>query len=275
MREIDTTVQHEFDLGPLHVFWPKDAKKTLTKSAIFSSHPSDPVQDALDYNRVILKRGKKKVEELLRKIDPRLVSVEALQTGERSPLIYANIGLPEMIPVTHLGVGFCRLLDIYSELLAGDAQVLLIDEIENGLHHSVLPTVWKGLIAAANELNVQIFATTHSAECIFAADAAVVKNLCNSSGIEGLTIEHCDGRNRLERYIRDLPARSEFSRKEVESLIVLIDAESNSGAAWQQEKDIFLGKAPFFSLCKNYLSNFRLYSRSLHDRECSPTRTAN
>lgn len=143
-----------------------------TIGAIFSSHPSDPVQDAIDYNRVILKRAKKKAESLLRNIDPRLESVEALQTGTGSPLIYADIGLPEMIPVTHLGEGFCRLLAIYSEILAGEAKVLLIDEIENGLHHSVLPIVWKGLIAAANELDVQIFATTHSAECIFAADQA-------------------------------------------------------------------------------------------------------
>ncbi len=144
----------------------------LPAAAIFASHPSDPTQDAIDYNRVILKRAKKKVEKLLKNIDPRLESVEALQTGAGSPLIYADIGLPEMIPVTHLGEGFCRLLDIYSEILAGEARVLLIDEIENGLHHSVLPVVWKGLIAAANELDVQIFATTHSAECIFAADQA-------------------------------------------------------------------------------------------------------
>lgn len=171
VQKLDTTIHHISNLGPLHAYRPKDSKGGFPKPAIFSSHPSDPVQDAIDYNRVILKRAKKKVEALLKQVDPRLEGVEALQTG-RSPLIYADIGLPEMIPVTHLGEGFCRLLDIYSELLAGEAKVLLIDELENGLHHSVLPVVWKGLIAAARELDVQIFATTHSAECIFAADQA-------------------------------------------------------------------------------------------------------
>jgi predicted ATPase len=162
--------KHTGNLGNIHVLRPSSSIK-LPAPAIFSSHPSDPVQDAIDYNRVILKRGKRKVETLLKQIDERVTAVEALQTGQR-PLIYADIGLPEMIPVSHLGEGFCRLLDIYSELLAGEAKVLLIDEIENGLHHTVLPVVWKGLIAAAKELNVQIFATTHSAECIFAADQA-------------------------------------------------------------------------------------------------------
>jgi AAA15 family ATPase/GTPase len=55
----------------------------------------------------------------------------------------------------------------------------LIDEVENGLHHTVMPVVWKGLIAAAKELDVQIFATTHSAECIFAADQAARESQFN------------------------------------------------------------------------------------------------
>lgn len=46
------------------------------------------------------------------------------------------------------------------------------DEIENGLHHSVLPTIWRGLFHAAEEVDVQIFATTHSWECVLAADQA-------------------------------------------------------------------------------------------------------
>jgi predicted ATPase len=149
------------------------------KPAIFSTHPSNPTQDAVDYNRVILKRRKKQVEEMLRYIEPRLETVEALQVGQpgqpggsSSPLIYADLGLSEMIPVTQLGQGFNRLLDIYSEIVVADAKVLLIDEIENGLHHSVLPIVWKGLFLAAKEFDVQIFATTHSWECILAADEA-------------------------------------------------------------------------------------------------------
>ena len=48
----------------------------------------------------------------------------------------------------------------------------MIDEIENGLHHSVLPIIWKGLFLAAKEVDVQIFATTHSWECVLAADQA-------------------------------------------------------------------------------------------------------
>ncbi len=141
------------------------------KVSTFSTHPTNPRQDAIDYNRVVLRRKKKQVEGLLQKIEPRLQAVETLQTGSE-PLLYADVGLSEMIPVTQLGQGFSRLLDIYSEIVADEAKVLLVDEIENGLHHSVLPTIWRGLFNAATEVAVQIFATTHSWECVLAADAA-------------------------------------------------------------------------------------------------------
>jgi len=49
---------------------------------------------------------------------------------------------------------------------------LLIDEIENGLHYSVLENVWRAIDKAATELNVQIFATTHSREMVMAAHEA-------------------------------------------------------------------------------------------------------
>ena len=84
---------------------------------------------------------------MLRELEPPLETLEVLQTGrpnQQTSLIYADLGLSEMIPVTQLGQGFNRLLDIYSEVVASDAKALLTDEVENGLHHSVLPIIWKG-----------------------------------------------------------------------------------------------------------------------------------
>jgi hypothetical protein len=110
------------------------------KAVNVSTRPSNPNQDAIDFNRVVVKRRKKDLVELLRPIEENLDTLETLQVGKQgqpqAPLIYADLGLPEMMPVAHLGQGFCRLLDIYSEILASDAQVLLVDEIENGIHLS-------------------------------------------------------------------------------------------------------------------------------------------
>jgi hypothetical protein len=153
--------------------WPFGNRSTSSeKLTAFSTIPGRRGNGAIAYNRVILKKRRKPVENLLREIEPRLVTVESLQVRPNSPMLYADIGLPEMFPVTQLGQGFNRLLEIYSELVVEEAGSVLIDEIENGLYWKTLPIVWRGLFAAAREWDVQIFATTHSAECIRAADEA-------------------------------------------------------------------------------------------------------
>jgi len=51
-------------------------------------------------------------------------------------------------------------------ILAYENGIVLIDEIDNGLHHSVQESLWKAIFAWANKYKVQIFATTHSDECV-------------------------------------------------------------------------------------------------------------
>ena len=50
--------------------------------------------------------------------------------------------------------------------------MVFIDEVENGIHYSVQTDVWKGIGLVARELDIQVFATTHSYEMIEAAHEA-------------------------------------------------------------------------------------------------------
>ena len=43
---------------------------------------------------------------------------------------------------------------------------LLIDEAENGIHHSVQPDFWRMVFETAHANNVQVIATTHSFDCV-------------------------------------------------------------------------------------------------------------
>ena len=54
--------------------------------------------------------------------------------------------------------------------------VVLIDEVENGLHHKVLPDVWQAIDKASKKSKTQVFATTHSRECVRAAHEALVED---------------------------------------------------------------------------------------------------
>ena len=53
-------------------------------------------------------------------------------------------------------------------LLLADLQngILLIDEIDTGLHWTVMEDLWRLVICAAREGDVQVFATTHSYDCV-------------------------------------------------------------------------------------------------------------
>jgi AAA15 family ATPase/GTPase len=68
-----------------------------------------------------------------------------------------------------LGEGFNRVASVLLLMAYCQDGILLIDEIENGIHYSVMGQVWKAIGDAAQEFNVQVFATTHSWECIRAA----------------------------------------------------------------------------------------------------------
>ncbi len=99
--------------------------------------------------------------------------LEDLRLGksERSSVIEADIGLPRLVSINDLGDGMKRLTDIFLAMHEVPHGLLFIDEIENGIHHTVQKDVWKaiGQLTRERELDIQVFATTHSLEMIRAA----------------------------------------------------------------------------------------------------------
>ena len=133
--------------------------------------PSWPIpaeDEAVEFDRMILRKQEKIFEARLRSVEPKLESVRALQPDSKR-VLFADVGLPEMIPLSLLGQGVLRLTSIFIRALGAKADILLIDEIENGLHHGALVELWKGLKELSDQEGTQIFATTHSMECIAAA----------------------------------------------------------------------------------------------------------
>ena len=139
-----------------------------------SARPSHPAEDAEKYNRIALEaNGEEKFERIMREVEPRIKRLRyAKLPGTSLPLVYVDLGLSRAVPSTQMGQAFNRILHIYAEILTSKTNVLLIDEIENGIFSESLPLIWKGLLAVCEEQNVQIFATTHSRECVMAAHAA-------------------------------------------------------------------------------------------------------
>ena len=74
-------------------------------------------------------------------------------------------GKEKPMPIGILGDGVSRLLTIAVALAKSADGILLIDEIDTGLHHTTMDRMWKFVNEAAEMLNVQVFATTHSRDC--------------------------------------------------------------------------------------------------------------
>lgn len=110
--------------------------------------------------------------EALQIIEPKLQSIED-NSASGTPLIWGDIGLSELVPLPVMGEGMTRIARLVLAISATPNGMVVVDEIENGLHHSVLPKVWKVVNAAAKQFNTQVFATTHSFECVEAAHEAL------------------------------------------------------------------------------------------------------
>jgi hypothetical protein len=131
--------------------------------------------DAERFGRMEVVGRQDVVSEALQVIEPRLCRVAVVVRGG-VPMLHGDIGLGRLIPLPLMGGGMARLASLV--LAIGDASggVVLVDEIENGLHHSVLPRVWQAIGEVARRFSTQVFATTHSFECIVSAHQAFSAN---------------------------------------------------------------------------------------------------
>ena len=138
-----------------------------------SLHRSNPADDAERFSNLSVNRKHRKVESVMKRVEPRLQGLSVITRGA-VPMIHAELeGQERLLPMPFLGDGMARLLSLALVIGASTKGTLaLIDEIENGLHHSVMQSVWSGIAQFAREFDVQIFATTHSWECIHAAHKA-------------------------------------------------------------------------------------------------------
>ena len=122
----------------------------------------------------ILKRYKQGdlLVKALQVIEPKLKSLE-VNSASGTPMIWGDIGLSELVPLPVMGEGMTHIARIVLAMASAPDGVILVDEVENGIHHAVLSDVWRALDAAAKQFRTQIFATTHSLECVTAAQEAL------------------------------------------------------------------------------------------------------
>jgi AAA15 family ATPase/GTPase len=167
LRQTPTNISIQFEPHPVSI-----RPSGMLQNAVFFPlrMKVDSSEDATRFSQLDIKRGLDRVVNFLRVIEPQLIGLTSVVMPHQKPTVYADIkGMDRKVPVALLGDGMSKLLSIILAIATVDHGVILIDEIDAGFHHSVLPKVWEGIFKAAKDFNCQIIATTHSYECLQAA----------------------------------------------------------------------------------------------------------
>lgn len=115
------------------------------------------------------------IVEGLKLIEPR---VRDFIYTDREMLV--DIGLAKRIPVNMMGDGARKIVSLLTAVYDCKEGALLVDEISNGFHYSVMCDLWKVLIDAARRTNTQLFITTHDTDSIKGLRDAALNNFDDS-----------------------------------------------------------------------------------------------
>ena len=141
--------------------------------AIFlSTRGHNPREDATRLGDLRRRKQGALLVETLKIMEPRLQALEENSVAGY-PMIWGDIGLAELVPLSMMGEGMTRIARIILAISSAADGVVMVDEVENGIHYSVLEKAWGAIAAAAERAQVQVFATTHSFECMEAAHGAL------------------------------------------------------------------------------------------------------
>ncbi|MEM9493163.1 MAG: AAA family ATPase, partial [Myxococcota bacterium] len=117
---------------------------------------------------VALTEDEDRVIEALQTIEPtieRIGLAGADYRADRGSIVVRLRGQKQRVPIGSMGDGMWRMLNLALVLVETRGGFLLVDEIDTGLHYSVMNDMWKLVCKTAQELDVQVFATTHSRDC--------------------------------------------------------------------------------------------------------------
>lgn len=126
---------------------------------------------SLLWDEVALTSEETQVVEVLRIVEPALERIAFLSRERYRDRPFGGIivkleGMNNRLPLGSLGDGAKLLLGLSLAIIQSAEGCAMIDEIDTGIHYSVMPKMWEMVIQTAERLNVQVFATTHSQDCV-------------------------------------------------------------------------------------------------------------
>ncbi|POO54306.1 hypothetical protein CPJ18_02050 [Agrobacterium rosae] len=165
---------------------------------VSTSTRADAKQLAQMISTLVKSKRLREVVGYMRLLHSDLETFMTLQDGEEVQ-VYAQMLDGKMLPVQYMGDGFQNLLHTLCAIVRCANGVVFLDEIDAAIHYSVVTEAWKIISRAAADENCQIFATTHSRECIHSA-ALGVKQAGRSKDFQYIRLEKSSERHAVVHY---------------------------------------------------------------------------
>lgn len=127
------------------------------------------------WNNILVSNEENSIVNALKILDDKVSSIAFLSNEQFASrftsrsvagFVVGIDGSSRRVPLGSLGDGMKRLLAIATALASAKGGCLFIDEIDAGFHYSVMADLWKLIIKTAIDNKVQVFASTHSLDCI-------------------------------------------------------------------------------------------------------------
>lgn len=118
------------------------------------------------WDGITLTPYEKRTIEALRLIEPNIEDLRFVDDRRHRTALIKLINEDTRFPLRSMGDGIVRILQLILNMYAAIGGIYLIDEFDNGLHYSVQKALWELIFDLAEELDIQVFATTHSWDCI-------------------------------------------------------------------------------------------------------------
>ncbi|HVB02885.1 MAG TPA: AAA family ATPase [Chitinophagaceae bacterium] len=164
IKEYSASIISEINANGLFTLNSKQALGYIQpfNSLLLFSYSRAGLEIAKLIEKIIIEKRMPDVIKILKVIDPKINNIFL---GANN-MIYFDKCLEQPIPFQLMGDGMLKLLQIIVNIEYASGGILLIDEIENGLHFSVIETLWNLIFTSAKIYDCQIFITSHNNEIL-------------------------------------------------------------------------------------------------------------
>ena len=169
----DLTSEVLYDLGKTNQIEQRhqvDKRYTEQMKCVYLSPRYDSNASMEGLQNIYLNKDEAFLAEALKVLEPK-----AQNPVFMDGVMLVDTSMPQRIPINLMGDGIRKIVSFLTNIYACRGGVVLIDELSNGFHYSVMKSMWEIVIRAAIKNDVQIFATTHDEDAIRGFQQAALK----------------------------------------------------------------------------------------------------